>query len=280
MRKDISPEFDAFMWTVAESGDDLAIDQFGERYPEMRAEMLKRLAMIRELKASKPGTAFANTPPRFVPPLRSSGPSLPRWAWAMAPILLAGIAFGSFQVATKFMGGPEERPKPEIIKYDVNGFPDPNIVQNQKEPDTNLRAPEYKVGPIKDNVEVVEGGPVYERPIDLQAENTTLIATLNLIQKKSGLRIERAPGFQDFQISMKYSGLSPVEVLRDLGRNFGFSVFEQEPGHVLLIPEVDPKTQEGVEHSQTVDPKTTPGIEIRPDGSAHPKPNPSTGGDQ
>lgn len=268
------------MWSVAESGDDVAIEQFGERYPEMRGEMLKRLAMLRELKASRPNPSFANTPPRFVPPVRAAGFSIPRWAWAVAPVLLAGIAFGSFQVATKYLGGPAEDPKPDIAKYDVNGFPDPNIVQNQKEPDPNLTAPSYKVGPIKDDVEVVDGGPVYERPIELQAENTTLIATLNAIQRKSGLRIERAPGFQDFQISMKYAGLRPIEILQDLGRNFGFTVFEQEPGHVLLIPEVDPRTQEGVEHNQTVDQKTTPGIEIRPDGSELPKPRPSSGGNE
>lgn len=280
MRKDISPEFDAFMWTVAESGDDLAIEQFGERYPELRTEMLKRLAMLRDLKASRPNPISTSNPPRFVPPVRAARRSVPRWAWVVAPALLAGLAFGSFHVAAKFLGGPDDSPKPDVAKFDVNGFPDPNIVQNQKEPDSNLRGPEYKVGPIQNDVEVQEGGPVYERPIDLHAENTSLVATLNVIQRKSGLRIQRAPGFQDFQISMKYSGLSPIEVLRDLGRNFGFTVFEQEPGHVLLIPEVDPRTQEGVEHTQTVDPKTQPGIEIRPDGSDHPKPNAATGGNQ
>lgn len=280
MSRHISAELDAFMWTVAESGDDMAIEQFGERYPELRSEMLKRIGMLRELKASRPNPAFSNTPPRFVPPVRSSGWSMPRWSWVFAPILLAGLAFGSFQVATKYLAGPSKEQKSDVAKFDVNGFNDPNILQKQREPDPNLSVSGPKVGPIKDNAEVVEGGPIYERPLDLQAENTTLIATLNVIQRKSGLRIERAPGFQDFQISMKYVGLMPIQILQDLGRNFGFSVFEQQPGHVLLIPEVDPKTQEGVEHTETADPKTTPGIEIRPDSSGNPKPNAAAGGNQ
>ena len=92
-------------------------------------------------------------------------------------------------------------------------------------------------------------------PVGLKFEKVSLHTAIDAIGKTSGLKIELAPGLEDFDISMRYSGMTAIAILRDMGRNFGFTVFEQEPGRVLLIPEVDPNQQE---NGKTV-PPATPG---------------------
>ena len=99
MKNQIPADIDALMWSVAESGDAQAIEEFGVRHSQHRLELLKRMDMVRQLKGAKPEQIFAGTPPKFSPKENLAPIGLRKWAWVVAPVLLAGVAFGSYNVA-------------------------------------------------------------------------------------------------------------------------------------------------------------------------------------
>ena len=98
--KKVAPEIDSQMWTVAEDGNERAIDEFGDRHPELRSELLHRMDMVKWASRGEKKRLVWNRKksiPRFVlkessrEPIPARGPMM--WAMGLALAALAAAAF-------------------------------------------------------------------------------------------------------------------------------------------------------------------------------------------
>lgn len=228
----IPQDIDDLMWTVAESGDAAAIEQFGERYPDFRAEMGKRLALVRQFRASRPNQEAT---PRFQRPVGSVRAPL-RWTFApAAAILLAALGFAAYQAASYSM-----RPKPQPIAV----APIETAPPVQSEPikvESAQRDPNYRVlEPDRETpIQVTPEEVPWEKPIAMKLTGVRLRDALQAIAIQGGLTLELAPGMPDVFVEMEYAGQKPMAILEDMGRSFGFTALDQGQGRVLIVPEVD-----------------------------------------
>ena len=94
--KRVPADIDQLMWTIAESADVAAADDFERRFPEWKPELESRMAMVRGLRHARP-PVVAPTPviPKFVP-RANPAPAPRRVGWVAALSATAVIAFGSF----------------------------------------------------------------------------------------------------------------------------------------------------------------------------------------
>jgi hypothetical protein len=229
---------DELMWLVAESGDDQAVQELVSRRPDLRSEVLRRASMIAELRRSRPEIGDFQRVPAFtsdVPAWRSR----PKWG----RLLLLGLP--AFAIAATLVVGPKILGRTEGETTDssvastgglspeaVKGLPpnpyEPLILEDGK-------TGEATAGP--DDVPPI--GAVREPKITLHAERITLAEALQKIAAQAGLQLEVAPGLPDFEITAHYANVSAREALEDLGKNFGFTVFDQGDRSLLIIPAVD-----------------------------------------
>jgi hypothetical protein len=77
------------------------------------------------------------------------------------------------------------------------------------------------------------------KPIDLQVNGAPLQGAIQLAAANVGMRVVFAPGMMNPQISTDYRGMSARDILGDLGREYGFTVFDQGDGSLLVIPAVE-----------------------------------------
>ncbi len=238
----IPPEIETLLWSVAESGDDQAINEFGDRYPEQRGELLKRLGMVRQLKGARPHEGPFG-PPRFEVP-RSSKPTFawPKWTWVPATALLGVMAYASYTFTLSVIN-PVQVPDP--IPSGVTRLPIVRSNNNQNNPviPQNLPRDDDEPRIIEDKPE--GNTPPVSKIVTLRFERISLHTALDALGKQSGIRMEIAPNLEDPDISVNYSGYSAMQVLEEMGMKFGFSVFPQGDNAVLIIPEVDKKKQQG-----------------------------------
>jgi len=234
-------EIDDLMWEVAEADTPELMDDFAARYPEHKAELLKRIKMVRQLKGArpkqKPRAAFK---PRPVPPPARVSIS-PLWVAAGAFCLLvvgvlAGVGVTSLLLpkpdsnlqAGRSKMNPEDgsslerstwipNPPPQQPASDSGAAPAPNA-QPQPEPE--------RVPPVDSRITVIN-------------EKISLSRVLNEVAVKAGIRIQAAPGMPEVDVAVEYHDLSAMTVLSDLGRTCGFTPLRQTDNEVLLIPTVD-----------------------------------------
>jgi hypothetical protein len=257
MKQRIPREIDDLMWSVVESGDMAAIDQFADRYPMYKAELGKRLGAVRKLRASRPGMEAAHAP-RFTPKSGTTTPlpsRQPRWAMGLAAAAaLSALAFGSTVAYRELVlnrPAPVVRVEPvptdpvEVPEVAVKGptTQDYRVYDPDKSGTVPPRQPEPRVMP-------------WDKPIAFRAEGIRLMNAIEAIAMQGSLTIEVAPGMPDISINLDYQDASAISILRALGQNFGFTVLEQQPGTVLLVPERDPNAAAGTVasgHSEEVE---------------------------
>ena len=49
----IAPDVDKLMWTLAESGQPLAVEDFQGRFPELKVELSRRVQLMQDLRNAK-----------------------------------------------------------------------------------------------------------------------------------------------------------------------------------------------------------------------------------
>jgi hypothetical protein len=76
----------------------------------------------------------------------------------------------------------------------------------------------------------------YTKPRDVRIEDTDLTTAITLVAQGSGLQVTVAPGFKDRRVSLDYRGLSAFDILRAMGEQYGFTVFQESEDHVLVVP--------------------------------------------
>ncbi len=237
--KGLPPEIDELMWTIAESDDIAAIDEFGDRYPAYRGELGKRLQMVRSLRGARPQAAKAKAQTkRFVP--SSTGVvyrEQSRWMMPTAAVfVLMSVVFATYAVTTYAQRG---QPKPtEVVQQPITA-PDPTeSVAGTGEPLTPPISTAQN-DPVTPPPAADRPNP-FDQPVTVVADRISLANALNLIARQIGVTLTSAPGMPDVEIAVDYRNVAASQVLADLGRNFGFTPMIQSEREALLIPAVDP----------------------------------------
>jgi hypothetical protein len=242
--KRIPEEIDSLMWSIAESGDEAAHDQFAIRYPQHAAEMRKRMAMVNGLKRAKPKSDPVRAVPKFSPRRDLPEPK-PAWtpaAWAIG-LSLAALGVASFTAYSILGPKPDSRPRnvtvntdrgPQVQPWGDN--PRPKIVPPISPNDGMRTEPTDRDVPPVRNSE-----PAYLRPTSVHIAKAKLADALALIGAQSGLDVVVAPGFPDVEVTVDYDGLSAIQILQELGRDYGFTAFDQGNGSVIAVPAIDPE---------------------------------------
>ncbi len=237
--KRVPADIDQLMWTIAESADVAAADDFERRFPEWKSELESRMAMVRGLRHARP-PVVAPTPviPKFVP-RANPAPAPRRLGWVAALSATAVIAFGSFLWVALNPPPPPTVPTPQGGQLSPSG-PPASEGSDQVLPDDPTAAQstppggQQTVPPPTERVVMP-----WEHRHDLSVADASLIDVLNLISDTTKLKIEIAPGMPNPMINVSYTQRTGMEMLVDLGREYGFTPLEQARGSVLIVPVVE-----------------------------------------
>jgi hypothetical protein len=232
----IAPDVENMMWMVAESADPQAVADFESRFPHLRYELSKRIDMVRKLKASGKMARPDGSIPQFVPPTRFVSPFGSRFRWSFAALALTALAFGSFYGTRMFMASRSDTKPvapPKVIFAPLNGSEtnrqptDPGLKPEPDEPkETGIVQPE-------DEPKLVAK---WEKPHDVRFEKIGLRDAIRAIAAQSGLKVDMPPDMPNDDIVVDYRRMSALEILQDMAPRFGFTVFDQGEGSVLVIP--------------------------------------------
>lgn len=260
----IPQALDELMWLLADQESPEAIDSFIQRYPHLRREMTRRALAVKDLRQSRPQEDRIPVPAFRKP---TSGP-LPaplksfRLQTASLFVGAAGLVFAAFvavriglapaepasESAAAVLGAPESAPMPAPMSTPMtkttadlaqadragNAKAEPEAATAPAEGTTpspmDARSPE---NPAK-NLDLRTA-----RKVTIRMEQADLEDAVRLVCASAGLEAQIAPGMPQFKINLEYRETPALEILREMGANFGFSVFEQGQGVVLIVPAVD-----------------------------------------
>jgi hypothetical protein len=229
----IAPEIDELMWTIAQQRDPQAIDEFGQRFPELRQELGKRLALTNSLKTASVATR-PHSIPRFTP--RQAPP--PWWtkptALALAGAVLVVLAMGSYslsrawsQPVTKVVPGESAPVQKPIEDATPDGRGEPMYKQDDPQPEG--RTPTPKPADV----------PPYMQPKSLDVQSARLPAVLAMIEAACGLDIDMPDmpaDLADLDVEARYENMNGLAMLADMGSKYGFTAFHQGGNKVLIVP--------------------------------------------
>lgn len=239
MKPKIAPEIDSMMWAVAEDGNPRAVAEFEQRFPDLKAELAKRLAMVRSLRGA--GGSVEKAIPRFKPAATAAPlPAGPKWPWIAAAAAIAATGFATYA----FVANREPQPS-GLVKQIPTTVPSPSsgVVYSDSLP-TGYPKTTPKIGtePSNDPAPTPSGSaplPPYLQPQQFQFSNTKLASAIRMACLAGRLEVEIAPGLPDVSITKDYTGYTPVQVLQALGDEYGFTPLEDGPRRVLIIPAKD-----------------------------------------
>ncbi len=236
MKHRIAPDLDALMWKIAEDFDLPAAEDFQSRFPELKGELATRMSMVRGLRQSRPeAKATEVVVPRFVP--REPTVVNRRAQFVVVGMAtLAVLAFGSYVVVANL---PKNAPKPAMISV----APDHPTVgsPNSTQPETMNETPVKGTEPEPETSKPRPVDPVvmpWDKPQSVAIADAPLIDVLNMIGMTCKLQLEIAPKMPNPTISVQYSNKTGMDMLKDLGNQYGFTPLAQGDGRVLIVPAV------------------------------------------
>lgn len=223
-------DVDRLMWLVAENRDPRAIADFESRFPELKAELAKRMTMVSKLKTAGRAAARRDIP-RFVPryaPVKQVN----RGLYIAVAFAVSAVALGSYALysSNRPLGEPPVQavvePGPPVVRQDTfEGAP------------KQLPTPDMAPPRPSDIAPSLAETDRFSRPINLKIDRTPVQAAIMMVCKNAGLECEIAPGLSQEEVEpLEYAGEPASVVLSDLGSRYGFTAFPQEHGHVLIIP--------------------------------------------
>lgn len=245
---EIPQNLDESMWQIADEGSGRAIEQFGQRYPQYQAELEKRCQMVASLRVSKPARAASVPPYKFAHEVRS-----PQKAWRVS---FASIALGFAAVAcatyvTVRLVAPVQPVQSSGTSVGMPAQPSTTGPQVPPSSMAPMRVPSGPNGmaptpysPPRSSAHWTQPKPNTEKPISINVERGLLMDVLTAVGKAAGVQISVADGIPEIEIVAHYDNMSPMDILRDMGRTYGFTPFDQDGTEILIIPAVDPRTQE------------------------------------
>ena len=230
--KRIPPELDSLMWTLAEDGNERAIDEFGARHIEHRAELLRRIAMVKGLRGEKKRVEEpVKAIPRFVPKEPKSNVPM----YIVGALVLAAIGALAFVTTILLTPAPHVPVTPPL--YVQSGQSDKVIEVPQPVSTAPLVYP--SVPPVMRETERVEEPA---KPGTLRIDHAPLLSVLDMISQTCGVRIDSAPGMPNPDVVINFRDMTAMQMLRDLGHQYSFTPLDQHDGSILVVPAVDEGT--------------------------------------
>lgn len=229
----VAPDVERLMWLIAEERDPKAIADFEARFPDLKIELAKHIAMVSGLKS-----AARKLPPheipRFVPRHVQPAPVLNRMVYVVAVFVLGAVAFGTYAVTSLVTAKPVTKlgtsnPQPEGSVLSPPSS-DPLLQKVVPPSQSTPSGPATAVDPTP------QAGDPLDKPISLDVEHAPLEAALLMVARSAGLTIQIGPGLGQKEVALVYQGMSARQVLDDLGRKHGFTCLPQERGNILVIP--------------------------------------------
>lgn len=229
--KHIPADIDELMWAVAEDGGARAIEDFESRFPDLRYELGRRSAMVRQLRGARGEASEGSGIPRFqVRPAKPS-PWRARTLGAIAVAVLGALAYGSYRMTAGWLQRPTTAP---IVREGPSVQPqsNPNAMVDRPEPRRTVEQDPTQSAPLPDK---------YARRISIRVDREPLVDVLQRIAIQANLRLQIGPGLENPTIQMEYVDSNALAILEDMGRQLGFTPFYEGGGNVLIVPAVDPK---------------------------------------
>lgn len=240
MRK-LSTELDSLMWYLAEQGDTKAVEEFEARYPDQKYELARRIAMLRSLRVAGKTVRHPHELPRFQPIEGVRLAPSRRAVYGVGLLSLAAIAAATYTVVS-FSQPPVSKPEPAPVIKQETTLPKepthaPEVVYTNPPSSTEPTPTEPKPDPVESFT------PKYLQPQNVKIENAPLVAALQMIAAQGGIQLTIGEGMSNPDVKIAYHGRNTLEILQDLGHEYGFTPFDEGDGSVLIIPAVDPAAQ-------------------------------------
>ena len=225
--KGIPPEIDDLLWRLAEDGGPAARAEFETRHARYGPELSRRVRMVAELRQA--GRALVHRP-SFTPRPKKVA-ATPRWAVGAA-IGTGTLALGAVVYVLASSGErPTMPPPPPVVRTSPAPPPSPApVALGSEEP----KRPSTPAPPVE--TEPATPTPKYLVPREVRVADTSLVAAIQLVAAGGGLQATIAPGFEDRKVTHDYRGLNTLDALRAMGQEDGFTVLEEQEGHVLIVP--------------------------------------------
>ncbi len=232
----IPREIDDLMWTIAEGTDQSAIEEFGDRYPNLREELLKRIRTIKALKSGSRGPKVSSVPTFQNTQIRPANWRLIWSSFAFAVLVIS--AFGVYKLNMHSTPPPEVTPvnlQPAVLP-DVNvenpttSGPHPILVQPNPSQGSNT--------PTLPNATNSPATPVTKLK-SMKLESASLHAAILLIAEEDHLTVTIAKGTPNPTIKIDYQQMSPMDMLKDLGQQYAFTTVLDGDHAILIIPKKD-----------------------------------------
>lgn len=220
------------MWVLAEQRDMKAVEEFETRFPELRLELAKRVAVVNGLRSAREETPPM---PRFRAPTRQPSFWQRPLAVAMSGALLIAVALGAYMGTNRLLSQRAEQASTVITSTVPLLGATPEATPLLPEPKIPDIAPVLEQDPVAN-----ENVRVYQRPHSVRIEGAPLAVVLEAISMQTGLDLDVAPGMPDFNVSIAYEGLTGMQMLEDLGRRYQFTALSQGGNKVLIVPIVQP----------------------------------------
>lgn len=234
----IPAEIDNLMWAAAESGDPRAVDEFGQRYPAYRSELVKRVAMVRSLRTARP---WVDAPP-FRPSAHVQHRQ-PRRSWALVAaggLAFATVAFASIATWQRTFPATHRTAMVEPIAVSKPDLPHAKAVQPHESTGEMHVVPKDVPNDVPTNPEPIVAIAPFERPVTVSHERVSLVGLMRELALQARVKLIVAPGFQDQMVEARYAGVPFLQAMQDLGQNFGFTPMVQGDNEILAIPALDP----------------------------------------
>jgi len=234
-------DIDQLMWTVVETGNSAAREDFERRFPELRSELLKRSSLVDGLRSARSLHVRPLARPTFRPTMKPASPFL-RGKMALALALLAGIALAS----AGYMAVYGDHPLPPSVVSPSAGaaavchVPPAPAKQKHQVPHVATDSPNDIAPPTVAPATPIDDAQPMRRcliPQNLAMKQVQLSVAINWLASHSGLTVELAPDMPNPTIDVDYKGRGGLEMLKDLGQQYGFSVVEDGENRILLLPQ-------------------------------------------
>lgn len=229
----IPREIDELMWKIAEGNDPSAIEEFGNRYPNLREEMLKRMRTIKALKAG-------NRVPRTttVPTFQNTEVRPANWRWIGASFAVAILAVSAFGVWRAMPHSPPPVVAPvntQLAQLPDDGVKfDPTPKQPYAIPNNN--SPQTSPGTqVPNGSTLPKASPLKSMTL----ESAPLHSAIQLIAAEGNLQVTIAPGMPNPTVKVDFRDMAPMDMLKELGQTYAFTTVLDGEHAIMIIPKKD-----------------------------------------
>lgn len=220
----LEPEIEELIWELAENPDDIeSHNEFVRRYPQHREALAERVAMVKELRQSKPEEAPEEI---FVPSPGKPRVEPNRFAIAAATtIFTACLGFAIFGAVQLYKAKQNDR----LVFVESSAGADAAVSAPATEDAASSEMADMAAPP--------SAAPAdrFKQQVNINASSAPLSTVLDMVARQAGVRIDSGNNFPNPTVNANYTNASALSVLQDLGRNFGFQVIVQTSSDALLI---------------------------------------------